>query len=100
MAFVRVAFSAGASQGHVEALAEQLGDVPDPPGRLLFAAGPVSGGWQVVQVWTSRDDLAAFDEAHLRPALEALGYRGFPVAPVVTDLEPALVSGPVVDRLG
>jgi hypothetical protein len=73
----------------------QLGGVPDPPDRLLFAAGPVDGGWQVVQACTSRGELEAFDDEHVRPALEALGGRGFPAPPVVTDLDPVLLAGPV-----
>lgn len=92
MAFVRVARFPGATEQHFQALSDALRDVPAPAGRLVFAAGPVDGGWQVVQVWTDRQALAEFNAAHLGPALAALGPAGFPEPPVVVDSETAFLS--------
>jgi len=41
--------------------------VKPPDDRLVFAAGPVEGGWQVVQVWTSKVALDAFNREVLFP---------------------------------
>lgn len=94
MTFVRLAFFPGATAAHYEALAAQMADVPIPKGRLLFAAGPVEGGWQVVQVWSSEVELADFNRQHLLPALASLGPAGFPHPPSVTDFHPVSLELP------
>ena len=91
MAFVRLALFPHGTAAQYDALASELG-VTAPPERLLFAAGPVDGGWQVVQVWQSREALDAFNAASLLPALRRLGDRGFPSPPQVTDLEPTVLE--------
>ena len=88
VAFVRLAFFPDGTSAHYGALAAELVAAPAPAERLLFAAGPVDGGWQVVQVWHSRAALDAYNEAVLVPALRRLGERAFPRPPLVTDLEP------------
>jgi len=92
MALVRLAFFPGGRQAHYDALARALAEAPVPPGRLVFAAGPADGGWQVVQVWSSREELDAFNAAHLVPALRTVGAAGFPQPPRVTDFETAELS--------
>ena len=94
MAFVRLALFPDGTAAQYEALASELAGSPTPADRLVFAAGPVDGGWQVVQVWRSRDALDAFNAAHLLPALRRLGDRGFPRPPQVTDLEPVVLEIP------
>lgn len=88
MAFVRLAFFPGADQHHFDALAALLSEAPLPRERLLFTAGPVDGGWQVVQVWSSESALAAFNRDHFLPALRTLGPGAFPAPPTVTDFVP------------
>lgn len=87
MAFVRLARFPGARGKHFHALQAAMGDVPTPEGRLVFAAGPVHDGWQVVQIWTERQALDAFNDSVFYPALSALGDSGFPHPPVVVDFE-------------
>lgn len=87
MVFVRLALFPEATEEHYGRLAHAMSDVPAPEERLLFAAGPVAGGWQVVQVWTSLQHLEVFNREHFLPALRALGGSPFPHAPVVTDFE-------------
>ena len=87
VAFVRLAWFPGAEEQHFEALAEAMGDVAPPSGRILFAAGPADGGWQVVQVWESQDELDEFNAHHLFPALARLGGFTFPASPTVLDFE-------------
>lgn len=85
MTFVRTAFFPGGTAAHYAALGEAMGQVPVPEGRVAFLAGPTDGGWLVVQVWRSREELDAFNAGHLLPALRLLGDRGFPSPPEVRD---------------
>jgi hypothetical protein len=89
VAFVRLARFPGAGEHHFLALAAAMGDVPAPDGRLVFAAGPIEDGWQVVQIWTDRQGLERFNATFFRPALASLGESAFPQPPVVVDFETA-----------
>lgn len=88
MTFVRLALFPDATLEQYERLARAMSHAPVPAERVLFAAGPVEGGWQVVQVWTSKTCLDEFNRAHFFPTLTALGASVFPTPPVVTDFEP------------
>ena len=90
MAYARLAMFPGGTAEQAQTVAEELGQTNiDPPGRILFGAGPVDGGYQIIQVWESRADLDSFLEASFRPAMERLAQagRGWTSAPVVTDVE-------------
>lgn len=90
MAFVRLARFPGACAEHFHALQAAMGDVATPEGRLVYAAGPTEDGWQVVQIWSDRQSLEAFNERVFYPALSALGDSAFPRPPVVVDFESAI----------
>jgi hypothetical protein len=91
MAFVRLARFPGATAEHFTALAASIGDIPTPVGRLLFVAGPSGDGWQVVQVWESKDQLDAFNQAVFFPALARMDTV-FPQPPIVTDFESEILD--------
>ena len=94
MVFVRLAFFPGGTAAHYAEL-QRVVDAGDPPlERHYFAAGPVDGGWQVVQAWRSREDLDAFNRVVLEPAYAALGGGPFPLPPTVTDFEAVQVAPP------
>jgi hypothetical protein len=46
-----------------------------PPGCLYHIAGPVEGGWRVIEVWESEEDQRRFQEERLNPAFEAAGVE-------------------------
>ena len=46
-----------------------------PPGCLYHIAGPVEGGWRVIEVWESEEAQRAFQEDRLNPAFEAAGVE-------------------------
>jgi hypothetical protein len=94
VAFVRLAFFPGGTADQFAALADAVGEIPEAAERILFAAGPVPGGWQVVQVWRSQADLDAFNRAVFLPARERVGAAGLPVQPQVIDFETVLCSVP------
>ena len=43
-----------------------------PPGLILHAGGPTPTGWMVSEVWDSRESQAAFMDARLGAALQAV----------------------------
>jgi hypothetical protein len=86
MAFVRMAFFPGGTEEHYLALAEEMKFAPHPAGRHLFAAGPVRDGWQVVQLWSRKDQLDAFNAEWFIPALQRTTLS-FPAPPQVVDFE-------------
>lgn len=88
MAFARLAMFPGGTEAQHRAIFDALGAAAiDPPGRLVFAAGPCDEGWQILQVWSSQDELERWVEAHLGRAFAAVGDRGYPAPPVITDFE-------------
>ena len=42
-------------------------------GMLLHAAGPAEGGWQMVEVWPSREALETFMQEVVGPAMAQMG---------------------------
>lgn len=84
--FIRLAFFEDASAEQYEAVARELADAPVPPERRFFAAGPVDGGWQVVQAWDTKDALDEFNTEWFLPALARLGDDGLG-RPTVRDVE-------------
>jgi hypothetical protein len=90
MAFARVAVFPGGTRQQYEAVNEALGaGLTDQPERILLAAGQTDEGWQIIQIWESRDGLDRFIEEHLRPAMEKAGDRGYQAPPRITDFEVA-----------
>ena len=86
MAFLRLAFFPGGTAQHWAAVHRAVGDIGAPTARRAFAAGPVEGGWQVVQLWDTREDLERFNHDVYLPAVARLGGMGFPEAPHVRDV--------------
>lgn len=88
MAFIRLARFPGGTQQQYQAVVDELGaDHAEAKGRILVASGAVEGGWQIVNVWATAEDLEAFSRDALGPAFARAGQRGFTAAPEITDLE-------------
>lgn len=72
---LRIKFVDG-TQEQYEAVNEQMGVNDNPPEGLVFhAAGPIEGGWGVIDFWESRGHFDRFQESRLGPAIQALGDR-------------------------
>jgi hypothetical protein len=41
-----------------------------PPGQIFHVAGPMEGGWRVIDVWESRADFDRFAEETLESAMD------------------------------
>jgi hypothetical protein len=50
-------------------------------GLLVHSAGPIDGGWGVIDFWESSEAFDRFTQDKLMPVLQQLGERGFPSPP-------------------
>jgi hypothetical protein len=53
-------------------------DVNPPAGGLFHVAGPMSGGWRVVDVWESAEAFQTFSEQRIMPAIKKVGITTQP----------------------
>ena len=58
---------------------------PAPLGRadglLVHSAGPIDGGWAVIDFWESTEAFDRFTQNKLMPVTQQLGDRAFPSPP-------------------
>jgi hypothetical protein len=88
MAFARLALFPNGTEEQHRAIVEALGDAQvNPDGRILFAAGPTEEGWHILQIWESREQLEQWVQQYLGAAFAAVGGRGYPAPPRITDFE-------------
>jgi hypothetical protein len=78
---VRIKFDGG-TQEQYEAIHSQMNVDQDPPEGLIFhSAGPIDGGWGVIDFWESREAFDRFLESRLGPTAQELGDRTFTTQP-------------------
>jgi hypothetical protein len=53
-------------------------DAHPPDGGLFHVAGPMPGGWRVVDIWESEEAFERFAGERLRPAVEQVGIPDMP----------------------
>ncbi len=80
---IRQKFSGGTQANYDAAHAVMEIDTDPPVGMLAHAAGPVDGGWGIIDFWDSREAFDNFVQERLMPRLHGLGDRGFPSPPDV-----------------
>ena len=83
----------GQTQEQYDAAVEQLNLAESlPEGWIFHAAGPIDGGWRVVDVWESQQAFDIFLGERLREAMSNAGMPSPEVAtwPVYATLEPAV----------
>jgi hypothetical protein len=67
----------GGTQEMYDAIDAKIGVETDPPeGLILHSAGPIEGGWGIIDFWESRDHFDRFAESRLRPTIASLGDEG------------------------
>ena len=78
---IRVKFEGG-TQEQYDALHSHMGIDDNPPEGLIFhSAGPIDGGWGVLDFWESREAFDRFAGGRLRSTIGELGDRGAPNPP-------------------
>jgi quinol monooxygenase YgiN len=85
MSIVAIMTIPGMTEAQYRTVREMLGEDLQP-GNLVHVAGPIDGGWQVVEVWESPDAMGAFFQSPAAgQAFQAAGVP--PVQPVVTAVD-------------
>jgi hypothetical protein len=80
---IRLKFSGG-TQEQYDTVHNHMGiDANPPEGLILHSAGPIDGGWGVLDFWESRDAFDTFVSGRLGPAIQELGDRAMPGPPDV-----------------
>ncbi len=70
---------AGGTQEQYDAVNAEMGVEQNPPEGLVFhSAGPIEGGWNVIDFWESREPSTASSRSRLGPAIGALGDKAPP----------------------
>ena len=82
---IRLKFSGGTQANYDAAHAIMEVDTDPPAGMIVHSAGPIEGGWGVIDFWESRDAFESFVGTRLMPRLQSLGDRGFPNPPDVKE---------------
>ena len=83
----------GVTQEQYEAVLQQLNlGGRMPPGGIFHAAGPIEGGWRVVDVWETQEAFDIFLREKLEQAMLNAGMAPPEVEawPVYSTLEPAV----------
>jgi hypothetical protein len=76
----------GGTQEQYEALHSLMNIDQNPPeGLILHSAGPIDGGWGVIDFWESREAFDRFMASTLGPAAQQLGDQGFTSQPDVKE---------------
>jgi hypothetical protein len=82
---MRIKFPGG-TQEQYEAIHGAMGVDSNPPEGLIFhSAGPIDGGWGVIDFWESRDAFDRFAQSRLMPTAQALGDKGFANPPDIKE---------------
>jgi hypothetical protein len=85
----------GATQGQYDATHGSMNIDSDPPEGLIFhSAGPIEGGWGVIDFWESRDAFDRFVATQLQPALQGLGSQALPGPPDIKEFPVHHVTKP------
>ena len=85
-AFVTL-FPGGTAERFDALIAEMGTGHSEQPDRIIFAAGPVPEGWEIIQVWRHREPADKLAAEHLVPAMGRIGSRGFQAPPQTFDFE-------------
>jgi hypothetical protein len=77
---IRLKFPGG-TQEQYEAVHRSVNADGSPEGLLVHSAGPIDGGWGVIDFWDSAEAFDRFTQGTLMPALQQLGDRAFSSPP-------------------
>jgi hypothetical protein len=86
----------GVTEEMAERVQAEIGE-PLADGVIAHVAGPVRGGWRIIDVWESEEACRRFQAERLGPALQR-ATAGMPPPPVPFDLY-ELHGSPALSRL-
>ncbi len=84
---IRLKFAGGTQENYDAAHAVMEIDTDPPAEMIVHSAGPIEGGWGVIDFWESRQAFDDFVAERLMPRLQGLGDRGFQNPPEVKEFQ-------------
>jgi hypothetical protein len=82
---LRIKFDGG-TQEQYDAIHSRMGVDQNPPEGLIFhSAGPIDGGWGVIDFWESREAFDRFAQSRLQAAMQELGDRTMQAPPDIKE---------------
>ena len=91
---LRLKFNGG-TQEQYDAVHSSIGVDEDPPDGMIFhSAGPIEGGWGVIDFWESREAFDRFAQSRLQSALEELGDGAFQGPPDIREFPVHHITNP------
>ena len=77
----------GGTQEQYDTIHSHIGLDQNPPEGMIFhSAGPIDGGWGVIDFWESREAFDRFAQSRLQPAMQELGDRAMQAPPDIREL--------------
>ena len=78
---IRLRFDGGTQENYDAARGVMEVDTNPPEGLIVHSAGPIDGGWGVIDFWESTEAFDRFTQNKLMPVIQQLGDRAFPNPP-------------------
>jgi hypothetical protein len=72
---IRLKFDGGTQENYDAAHGVMEIDTDPPQGMVVHSAGPVDGGWGVIDFWESRAKFDAFFGSRVKAAVDATGVE-------------------------
>jgi hypothetical protein len=91
---LRIKFDGGTEDEYRAVHSHMRIDENPPQGMIFHSAGPIDGGWGVIDFWESRDAFDSFLGGRLQPAVQELGARTFQGPPDIKEFPVANITKP------
>ncbi len=82
---LRIKFDGGTQEQYDAIHSHTRFDENPPAGMIFHSAGPIEGGWGVIDFWESREHFDRFVGEQLQPAMAELGDRALPGPPDIRE---------------
>jgi hypothetical protein len=82
---IRLRFEGGTQEQYEAVHSHMKIDESPPAGLILHSAGPIDGGWGVLDFWESREAFDSFASGRLMPAAGELGEDAFQTPPDIKE---------------
>jgi hypothetical protein len=91
---LRIKFDGGTEEQYRAVHSHMRFDENPPPGMIFHSAGPIEGGWGIIDFWESREAFDRFLESGFGPAAQELGDRTFTTPPDIKEFPVHNISKP------
>ena len=82
---LKITFDGGTEDQYQAAHSHMRIDQNPPEGLIFHSAGPIDGGWRMIDFWESRAAFDRFLESGFGPAAQELGDRTFATPPDIEE---------------